>query len=53
VHEEVEDHCRKEQIKRRVGRMSEEVGAGIRICYFFHKDKKKKQNKKKVEMCIL
>jgi len=44
----VEDHCRKEQMKRRVGRMSEEVGAGIRIGCLFHEGKKKKG-----EMCIL
>jgi hypothetical protein len=33
--------------------MSEEVGAGIRIGYLFHEDKKKTKKKKVVEMCIL
>ena len=49
-------------MKRRVGRMSEEVGRDIRIGYLFHEYKKKKKKKKKkeeeeeeeeVEMCIL
>jgi hypothetical protein len=34
----VEDHYRKEQMKRRVGGMSKEVGAGIRIGYLFHEE---------------
>jgi hypothetical protein len=39
--EGVEEHCRKEQMKRRVSRLSEEVSTGIRIGYLFHEDKKK------------
>ena len=47
-------------MKRRVGRMSEEVGRDIRIGYLFHEYKKKKKKKEEeeeeeeeVEMCIL